>query len=409
MLIIEGTSAHSWENGKWVIHCPSGRNFVVNEPTHKLYNLLVNAQTYEAASVEFNAEFHSQVGVEKFKNYVSQIIGGYNILKEDFDVKRPAVLNNYLKLKVQLLNANIAGFIAQPLSCLYSPKYFWKILIGLVVFLTYVSYAVPPQLAVDPKTISPVSLALLPILFYANMPIHEFGHIAACRNSGLKHGGVGFGFYFIMPVMYADITNIWLANKHRRIIANMGGIFSELLYASILVMIYLVTQNPIFYVAGLSIALFVMWEFNPFIRFDGYWMLSDLTDTPNLLQKSKSVLSKAFKNFWQKQTEPFSTKEIWLFLYGIINSALLFLFMSYMAYSYHNEIATFPTTIYYIATEWLNRNWDFSRLNRSFLIVLTFYLLMLRISLQYVLKTSRSWRSGQTKESRDNQLPYFLN
>jgi putative peptide zinc metalloprotease protein len=171
-------------------------------------------------------------------------------------------------------------------------------------------YAVPLKIAVDPAIISPASLALLPVLFYANMPIHEFGHIAACRNSGLKHGGVGFGFYFIMPVMYADITNIWLANKERRIIANMGGIFSELLYASVLVIIYLLTQNPIFYIAGLSIALFVVFELNPFVRFDGYWILSDLTNTPNLLQKSKTVLTKTFNNLWHKQTKPFNIKEV---------------------------------------------------------------------------------------------------
>lgn len=371
---------------------------MVNELTYRLYQVLVNAQTYEIASANFNAEFKSEINVEQFKEYVSQIIGGYNILQEDFDVNRPSVLNNYLKLKVQLLNANVTGFIAQPLSYFYTPNYFWKILVGLVVFLAGMFYAVPLKLAIDPKVISPASLALLPILFYANMPIHEFGHIAACRSSGLKHGGIGFGFYFIMPVMYADVTNIWLATKERRIIANMGGIFSELLYASVLVVLYLLTQNPVFYIAGLSIALFVVWEFNPFVRFDGYWILSDLTDTPNLLQKSKLVLIKTSKNLWKKQTEPFNTQEIWLLIYGIINTALLFLFMAYMAYSYHNEIIAFPTTVHHIVTKWLNQNWDVSLINRPFLIVLTFYLLIFKLSLQFILKASRSWRSGASQE-----------
>jgi hypothetical protein len=399
MLIIEGTSAHSWENGKWVIHCPNGRNFMVNELTYRLYNVLINAPTYEVASADFNAEFKSQVNVTQFKDYVSQIIGGYNILQEGFDVKRPSVLNNYLKLKVQLLNANVAGFIAQPLSHFYSPKYFWKVLISLVAFLACMFYAVPLKIAVDPAIISPASLALLPVLFYANMPIHEFGHIAACRNSGLKHGGVGFGFYFIMPVMYADITNIWLANKERRIIANMGGIFSELLYASVLVIIYLLTQNPVFYIAGLSIALFVVFELNPFVRFDGYWVLSDLTNTPNLLQKSKTVLTKTFNNLWHKQTKPFNIKEVWLLLYGTINTALLFLFMGYMAYSHRIEIAAFPATIYGIISNWLNQNWDISQINRQLLIVLTFYVLVFRLSSQYLIKAFRSWRKRATPET----------
>jgi putative peptide zinc metalloprotease protein len=260
-------------------------------------------------------------------------------------------------------------------------------------------YAVPLKIAVDPAIISPASLALLPVLFYANMPIHEFGHIAACRNSGLKHGGVGFGFYFIMPVMYADITNIWLTNKERRIIANMGGIFSELLYASVLVIIYLLTQNPVFYIAGLSIALFVAWEFNPFVRFDGYWILSDLTNTPNLLQKSKTLLVKTFESLWQKETEPFNVKEVWLLLYGVINTSFLFLFMGFMAYSFHKEIIAFPTTIYGIFSKWLNQNWDISQLNRQLFIVLTFYILIFKLMFQHLLKTFRSWRNRATQET----------
>lgn len=372
---------------------------MVNELTYRLYNVLVNAPTYEVASADFNAEFKSQVNVTQFKDYVSQIIGGYNILQEDFDIKRPSVLNNYLKLKVQLLNANVAGFIAQPLSHFYSPQYFWKILISLVAFLTCMFYAVPLKIAVDPAVISPAGLALLPVLFYANMPIHEFGHIAACRNSGLKHGGVGFGFYFIMPVMYADITNIWLANKERRIIANMGGIFSELLYASVLVITYLLTQNPVFYIAGLSIALFVAFEFNPFVRFDGYWILSDLTNTPNLLRKSKEVLTKTLKSIFQKEIESFNTKEIWLLLYGITNTVLLFLFMGFIAYRFHNEIIAFPTIIYSIVTKWINQNWDISQINRKFFIVMIFYLLAFRLSLQYITKAFRSWRKRATPET----------
>ena len=402
MILIEGTSAHAWGNGQWVIHCPNGRNFLINERTHSLYQILTSHSSYLEALDTFNLQFQTTYSEPQFRDMVGKVLGGYQILAEDIAIARPKVLNNYLKLKVQLVNARVAGFLAQPLTYLYSPTLFWKLFVGLISFLSYWFYAEPMALVIDPKTISPESLALLPFLFYASMPVHELGHIAACRNSGLQHGGIGFGFYFLLPVMYADITQIWLANKERRTIANLGGIFSELLYASLLVLTFTITQDPIYYVAGLSIALFVVWEFNPFVRFDGYWILADLTGTPNLLQKSKQMVQRVGRAWWKQEEINWNTRMLGLFVYGILNTALLFLFMGYMAWAYQVEVVQFPEKLVWTLENWLHGNWDFSEIHRTFFVVLTFYILILRLLIQYGTKIFRAWRKGARQGEADN-------
>lgn len=365
----------------------------MNQPTHSIRFYYVKALD------SFNSKFQTAYAEPQFREMVGKVLGGYQILAEDIAIARPKVLNNYLKLKVQLINAQVAVFLAQPLSYLYSPTLFWKLFVGLIGFLAYWFYAEPMALVIDPKTLSPQSLALLPFLFYASMPIHEFGHIAACRNSGLQHGGIGFGFYFLLPVMYADITQIWLANKERRTIANLGGIFSELLYASLLVITYTITQDHIFYVAGLSIALFVVWEFNPFVRFDGYWILADLTGTPNLLQKSKQMVQQVSHAWWKQEEIHWNVRTVGLLVYGILNTALLFLFMGYMAWAYREEVVQFPEKVFTILKNWAQGNWDVSEIHRTFLVVLTFYILILKLIIQYGIKIFRSWR----KEARQGE------
>jgi putative peptide zinc metalloprotease protein len=126
------------------------------------------------------------------------------------------------------------------------------------------------------------------------MLVHEVGHIAACRKFGIDHGEIGFGFYLIFPVVYADVTKIWTLDKHKRTIANLGGIYLELVYASILTAIYLYTAEMVFLVASVFVFIKALTELNPFIRYDGYWVLSDLTNTQIYYLKQTVLLATYF-------------------------------------------------------------------------------------------------------------------
>ncbi len=386
MLIKEGYTVHSWENGKWVINSPEGRNFLINEATFKLFNILETHQTLEDAHLAFEKEFLINISFEDFQQHISTTIGGFGILENDFEVARPSMKNNYLKLKVQLINAKIAGFLTKPLTVFYSPKVFWYILGSLVLFIGTIFINAPQNIE-----LSAAQMPILIGLFYLSMPIHELGHIAACKSYNIKHGGIGFGFYFVLPVMYADVTNIWTANKERRVIANMGGIFSEILYGSTLLLIFLITKNPMFYVAGVSIAFMVIWEFNPFVRFDGYWILSDLTETPNLVRKSKAILKTVFERLKSRTRLFLSKKEVWLFLYGLINTGFFIFFMAYTIYCFREYIVLFPQLIYETLKKWIGGNFDIGSINRQFLFILTFYILFIRFCVQNVSKISRTW------------------
>ena len=87
MLIKEGFTVHSWDNGKWVINSPEGRNFLINEVTFKLFNILETHQTLENAHQAFEKEFLINISFEDFQQHISTTIGGFGILAEDFEVK----------------------------------------------------------------------------------------------------------------------------------------------------------------------------------------------------------------------------------------------------------------------------------------------------------------------------------
>ena len=376
-MIIDGTTIHIFDDGQWVIHTPQGRNFLVNEPTYRLFSILQNVTQPEEALGHFNTAFGASFNKEQLIELTNEKLGGYHILKDDETTEKPSLKNQYLKLKVELINSKIAGFLSTPITIFYDATIFWYTVVGLIVFLGSLFLTLPNQVAFPTE-----HLYYYFFLTYLTMPIHELGHIAACRKFGVNHGGVGFGFYYLLPVMYADITNVWLVSREKRVIANMGGIFSQMLYAAVLMFIYLFTDISIFYIVGLSIVVFSIWELNPFVRFDGYWILSDLTNTPNLVLKSKKILGQVWHKLKQFKKIHLTKQEWWLFGYGVINLGVFVLFMAYTLFALGEDIMKFPNVLWNTLLKLIEGKWDISIVNRQTMFILTFYILLIKFVFQ---------------------------
>jgi putative peptide zinc metalloprotease protein len=382
MLLIKGLQLTPFDDSRWVVSTNEGRNFLINEPTTKLVTILSRAKNEEDAYLTFKSQFNRSIVFEDFIQLVKEKLGGYHILQNDTEAEKPPMLNPYLKLKLELINAQWANWLSKPLQIFFTTSVFWYAFAASIVFLCATFFTFPIGF-------TNINFPLLTGLFYSTMLIHELGHIGACARCKIKHGGIGFGFYFILPVMYADITNIWLANKEQRLIGNMGGIFAEIFYSALLVIVYLLTGEETFLTAAFSISTFVVWEFNPFVRFDGYWLLSDLTNTPNLIHKSGLVLKKVFniKNIidWKNTgfRLQFAQRDVLLFIYGTINMSLIFGIMAYTIFTYREALLTFHLVVFDLIKKALNFNLSFSDFKYQFITLGVFYTLALRLSIKY--------------------------
>ncbi|GAB3028099.1 hypothetical protein [Spirosoma pulveris] len=381
MLIVNDTSVHVFDETNWVIHSTKGRNFLINQSTYQLYQILRESSDWLEAVTKFNHLFGLTFNHQEFNALVAQTLGGYCVLLEDPTPMKPSLKNNYLKLKVELLPARIVGLLSKPLQWVYAPNVFWTAFLlcsSVVPMVYFVSDA--------NQVIGQTNYVLYLSLLYPTMLIHELGHIGACAKYGLKHGGVGFGFYFIMPVMYADITEVWLVDRSRRVIANLAGIFNEILYAGVLAVVYLITGNETCLAVALTVFTMVIWEFNPFVRFDGYWVLSDLTNPPNLLPKANmlfktSINASVLRTFRQQpitQLRKFSVQKMGLFIYGFINTLLWISVMIYTLIVYRETVFQFPAIVCRLIEKGVSGKLAWQDLSRQYVTVLLFYVLSLR-------------------------------
>jgi len=196
------------------------------------------------------------------------------------------------------------------------------------------------------SALSPSNWGWLIVVFVVAKAFHETGHGVICKRFGGQVPEFGFMLLVLFPAPYVDASSAWaMDRKWRRIAVGAGGMIFELFLAGIAAIVWVQTMNSgglvhqiaynMLLTASVSTVLF---NANPLMRFDGYYILSDLLEVPNLMQRSNNQL----KHFFQKhvyrleQTQPPTTlagERAILYIYGILALAYrVFLFITITLY-----------------------------------------------------------------------------
>ncbi|MFF7686872.1 hypothetical protein ACFZB6_12015 [Streptomyces syringium] len=139
---------------------------------------------------------------------------------------------------------------------------------------------------------SPAGVLLVVLLAIASCVFHEMGHGAACRYGGARPGAMGCGIYVVWPAFYTDITNSYRLGRAGRIRADLGGVYFNALFVLGLLALYVWTGNPLLLVAILSVHLEMFQQLIPTLRFDGYYIVADLTGIPDLFKYIAPILKR---------------------------------------------------------------------------------------------------------------------
>ena len=121
---------------------------------------------------------------------------------------------------------------------------------------------------------------------------HELGHAFTAKRYGCKVPTMGVAFLVLFPVLYTDTTDSWkLKSKYQRLKIVIAGMKVELYLALIATFLWSfspdgILKSILFTIATTSWISSLLINISPFLRFDGYYALSDLTDTKNLQPRS---------------------------------------------------------------------------------------------------------------------------
>jgi len=153
------------------------------------------------------------------------------------------------------------------------------------------------------RLFSTSNLLLLWLTYPLVKILHEFGHALAVKKWGGEVHEMGILLLALTPIPYVDASASAAFNeKHRRIAVASMGMMVELLLASLALFVWLNVETGLISAVAYNVMLIggvstVLFNGNPLLRYDGYYMLADLIEIPNLGQRSTHYLGYLFQRY----------------------------------------------------------------------------------------------------------------
>lgn len=161
--------------------------------------------------------------------------------------------------------------------------------------------------------------------------LHEFGHAYACKRFGGEVHTMGIMLLIFTPIPYMDATSSWgFRSRWKRILVGAAGMLVEVFVASLATLVWIntapgVLHNVCFNIIFIASVSTLLFNINPLLRFDGYYILSDWLEIPNLHQRSAGHLKHLCKRYLfgmrHSESPARSRRErFWLTAFGILSN-----------------------------------------------------------------------------------------
>lgn len=204
-----------------------------------------------------------------------------------------SLIHGYLFFRVPLVHPEAALIALLPrLSFVYTRRFWWFILAVALVGLYLATRQWTALTAAVAEVLRLEGLLIYALAILGLKAIHELGHALTTVRYGCRVPSMGLAVMLGAPVLYTDTSDSWrLARRSERLAIVFAGVAAEFIVAvfAILVWAFLPDGLPrqiCFALATSSVALSLAVNLNPFMRFDGYFALSDYLEIPNLQARS---------------------------------------------------------------------------------------------------------------------------
>lgn len=247
------------------------------------------------------------------------------------NVRSKNLLRNPLAIRIPLFNPNRFLEVTLPwLRPLFSrpAALLWLGVVSFAAVLALLNFAALS--GASQRVLAPENLLLLLLSFVVIKAIHEFAHAYAVKMWGGDVTEMGLTVLVLAPVPYVDASSAWLfRDKHKRMLVGAAGMVAELLVAALALFVWLLvepgmvreTAFNVLLIGGVSTLLF---NSNPLIRFDGYYILQDWLEIPNLATRANRYYLYLIQRYGFGLTGQYPPvtapgEQHWFVLYGLLS------------------------------------------------------------------------------------------
>lgn len=301
----------------------SNHQVVIDEATYQLIHIIQKSKTIFQRDLflQYKEKYDPNITFEDVDEVVKFLVNT-NIVLDSENHTITKRKNKYLKLRIPLIPSIVVNLLAVFFTFLYH-KWVLRLVIGSIPFVIYGVIYNFKQLdlaTIEGKSYFP--LLLLSVLF------HEIGHATALKSHGQKPKEIGFGLYlFILPVCYTNLSAAWKLLPKQRMRVNLGGLYFHYIFLiiSFIASLFLDQEFTIF---PIMLVILMLYQLNPFIRMDGYWVISDIIRIDNLMESSTKTLEEFGIQLFKKEPIKLNKTKKLLLAYALISKTYIIILYS---------------------------------------------------------------------------------
>ena len=205
----------------------------------------------------------------------------------------------------------------------------WLAVVGTGVTLTVMNW---PALThnLNDRVLTTGNIALILLVYPVVKALHELGHAYATKRWGGEMHEMGVMFLVLVPIPYVDASSSSaFASKWQRAVVGGAGILVEVFLAALAMIVWNYAEPGLVRAVTFNVALIggvstLLFNGNPLLRFDGYYVLADLIEIPNLGTRSGQYLLYLVQRHLFRQDDVHSPvsapgEAFWLFVYAVLS------------------------------------------------------------------------------------------
>jgi putative peptide zinc metalloprotease protein len=198
-----------------------------------------------------------------------------------------------LKLRREVLRPRTVRALARLATPVFWPPVVLAVLAGLAFADYWLFFVHGLGQGLRASVQHPAVFLLVIGVVVVSAALHELGHAAACSYGGAKPGGMGMGIYIVWPAFYTDVTDAYQLDRRGRLRTDLGGVYVNAIIVLIVGAVHAVTHYEPLVLLMFLLQVQVLQQMLPFLRLDGYYVVSDLVGVPDLFRRIGPVLKSA--------------------------------------------------------------------------------------------------------------------
>lgn len=297
----------------YVIDDPAGGHFYrLSESARFFLGLLDGKRTVDEAWEACLAQLGDDAPTQKECIELLSQMQLYGLLVGDQPISADMVPERQSRFKQQRLKQRTGNWmffnipLANPEPILRGLQPYLKVMWGLPGLIAWLALVLAAFVVFITHTdrlgsslngiLDPSNLVWIGVLFLFIRAIHEFGHAMACKAMGGRCTEIGVMLIaMLLPLPYCDASSSWKFDQTwRRVVVACGGMIVEFVFAAIATFVWAFSEPGLIHALAFNLMVIssvttFLFNINPLLRYDGYYVLCDVAGSPNLAQRSKSL------------------------------------------------------------------------------------------------------------------------